>query len=264
MILIELSNAECFKIKKALLLNLLFRDSGLISVVMILAYNTDLRIRLFEEDRKLFKLKKQLMVQSPKDKQTHLLDADRICYVQQNQNYNNFYTFDGAHFNRRSTLMDIQELLGEENYLKISKSVIVSKSHIKDIMEDKIVLLTDKNIENYQLTIGKSYLSEVSPVIKSLLNKTKQDLQESEPSQPEPIIPELHPKAIAIFQCISTCPGCKINDIVESTKIPKSTVTRYLKELLLDGLVEYVGNKRVGGYRVKKETYQDSTNAETR
>ena len=265
----ELANAEYFQIQKALFLNLLFRNCGLFSVVMILAYNTDLKIRLFEKDRKLFKLNKQLIVQSLNDKQTCLLDADRICYVQQNQNYNNFYTFDGAHFNRRSTLMDIEELLGEENFLKISKSVIISKSHIKDFTEDKIVLLTDNNIENYQLTIGKTYLSEVSPIIKSLLNKAKQDLQESEsskpePPQPEPTLPELHPKSLAIFQYISTCPGCKITDIIEGTKIPKSTVTRYLKDLLADGLIEYVGSKKTGGYRVKKEPRQDGTNVEKR
>ena len=260
----ELANAEYFQIQKALFLNLLFRNCGLFSVVMILAYNTDLRIRLFEKDRKLFKLNKQLIVQSLNDKHTCLLDADRICYVQQNQNYNNFYTFEGALFNRRSTLMDIQELLGEENFLKISKSVIVSKSHIKDFTEDKIVLLTDNNIENYQLTIGKTYLSEVSPIIKSLLYKAKQDLQESEsskpePPQPEPTLPELHPKALAIFQYISTFPGCKITDIMEGTKIPKSTVTRYLKDLLVDGLIEYVGSKKTGGYRAMEKKVNRNT-----
>ena len=77
-------------------------------------------------------------------------------------------------------------------------------------------------------------------------------------------MPELPPKALAIFQYISTNSGCKITDIIEGTKLPKSTVTRYLKNLQQDGLIKYEGNKRVGGYRVKEETHQDSTNDETR
>ncbi|MBO6079542.1 MAG: helix-turn-helix domain-containing protein, partial [Bacteroidales bacterium] len=37
---------------------------------------------------------------------------------------------------------------------------------------------------------------------------------------------------------------------VSGTKIPKSTVARYLKELQQNGLIEYVGSKKTGGYRV--------------
>ncbi len=247
---IELTGPELFQIKKSLLLNLLFRNCGLISVVMIMADNTDLRIRLFEKDRKLFRMKKQLIVQSLTNKQSLFLDADQICYIQQDQNLNHFYTFDGQRFIRRSTLMDLQQLLGEENYLKISKSVVVSKSHIKGLAEDVITLLTDQNTEEYQLKIGKSYLSEVVPVVKSVLKKNKQELNKTGNQQSESLLPDLHPKALAIYQYIRTCPESKITDIVERTKIPKSTVTRYLKELQKDGLIEYAGSKKTGGYRV--------------
>ena len=215
-----------------------------------MAYNTDLRIRLFEKDRKLFRLKKQLIVQSLTDKQALFLDADQICYIQQDQNLNHFYTFDGQHFIRRSSLMDLQQLLGEENYLKISKSVIVSKPHIKGLAEDVITLQTDQHTEEYQLRIGKSYLSEVLPVVKSELRKNMQDLRKTGNKPSEPSLPGLHPKALAIYQYILTCPESKIPDIVEGTKIPKSTVTRYLKELQEDGLIEYTGSKKTGGYRV--------------
>lgn len=230
-------------------MNLLFRNCGLISVVMILAYNTDLRIRLFEKDRKLFRLKKQLMVQSINGKETHFLDADQICYIQQNQNYNRFHTYDGQYFERRSTMMELQQLLGDEQYLKISKSVIVSKSYIKDLAEDVIVLRTDQSTEDYQLKIGKSYLSEVLPVVESILKTANKEIRELEHLQSEKLSPKLYPKALAIFQYISTHPECKITDITRSTEIPKSTVTRYLKELQQDGLIEYTGSKKTGGYK---------------
>lgn len=253
MIPIELPDDECLKIKTTLLTNLLFRDSGLMSVAMILAYNTDLRIRLFEKDRKLFRLKKQLMVQSINSKETHFLDEDHICYIKQNQNYNHFYTYDGQHFERRSSLLEIQQLLGDEQYLRISKSVIVSKSYIKYLEEDVIVLRTDQNTGNYQLKIGKAYLSEVVHVVDSILKRANKEVPEPELLQSEPRSPELHPKALAIFQYISTDSECKITDIMKNTEIPKSTVTRYLKELQQNGLIEYTGSKKTGGYRVVEE-----------
>lgn len=247
---IELTSLERFQIKKAFIVNLLLRNGGLMGIVMILAYNTDLRIRMFDKDRKLFRLKRQLLVRSIADRSSHLLDADRICYVQQHQNYNYFYTHDGKRYDRRATLTDIQSLLGEEEYLQISKSVIVRKSCLKSCSEDEIVLSTDENVEDYRLTIGKGYRSEVLPVVSAVLDKVKKDMPESGDPQPQPSIPNLCPKALAIFQYISTSPGCKITDIVERTNLPKSTVTRYLKKLQQEGHIKYEGNKRVGGYQV--------------
>lgn len=247
---IELTSFERFQIKEAFIINLLFRNCGLMSVVMLLSYNSDLRFRIFDKDRKLFRLKRQLLVQTVPNKSPYLLDEDRICYIQQRQNYNCFFTNDGNRFERRSSLTDIQNLLGGEKYIQISKNAIVSKSYLKSYNEDEIVLSTDENVENYRLTIGKSYRSGVLPVVKALLDRTKQILPESDKTQPQPFLPELSPKALAIFQYISTCPGCKITDIKESTNLPKSTVTRYLKNLQQKGLVKYVGSKKTGGYEI--------------
>ena len=245
---IELPNTEFFLIKLNLFTNLFLRNCGLMSIVMILAYNTDLRIRMFDKDRKLFRLKRQLLVQTVPNKSPYLLDEDQICYIQQRQNYNCFFTNDGERFERRSSLTDIQNLLGGEKYIQISKNVIISKSYLKSCNENEIVLSTDENVEDYRLTIGKGYCSEVIPVVKTLLDRAKQVLPKSESTQPQPYLPELSPKALAIFQYISTCQGCKISDIKENTRLPKSTVTRYLKNLQQEGLIKYEGNKRVGGY----------------
>lgn len=258
---IELTYSECFQIKKAFFTNLLFRDCGLMGVIMLLAYNTDLRIRMFDKDWKLFKLKGQILVQTVSDKKSYLLDKERICYIKQRQNYNCFFCNDGNSYERRSTLTDIQKLLGENDYLQISKSIIVSKARLKSCNEDVIILSTDENVDDYKLTIGKSYRLEVVPIVKTLLDSKIQKMPKSEFSQPQPYIQELHPKALAIFQYISKSPGCKITDITESISLPKSTATRYLKDLQQKGLIRYEGNKRVGGYKAVN-IQKDSINAE--
>jgi uncharacterized membrane protein len=65
-------------------------------------------------------------------------------------------------------------------------------------------------------------------------------------------------KALEIRKYISIHHNCKLDDIVSSTKIPKSTVTRYLKELQAQNLIKYVGSKKTGGYRVvEKNDYSE-------
>ena len=256
---------EIFGIKQSELIitfitNLLLRNCGLMSIVTILAYNNDLKIRIFDKDRRLFRLKRQLLVQSISDKSSYLLDADRICYVQQLQNYNRFFTPDGNKYERRSTLADLLQLLGKEDFLQVSKSVIVNKSCLKSCTEDEITLSTDENVENYRLKIGKPYRSEVIPIANAVLSKPKQENPVSEDPQPEPLTAKLNPKALAIFQYISTNAGCKITDIQGNTHLPKSTVTRYLKKLQEEGLVMYEGNKRTGGYFPKNYIFAPDFN----
>ena len=59
-----------------------------------------------------------------------------------------------------------------------------------------------------------------------------------------------------IYNYIINHNNCKLNDIVSETNIPKSTVTRYLKEMLEENRIEYVGSKKTGGYRAMAQQKQ--------
>ena len=61
-------------------------------------------------------------------------------------------------------------------------------------------------------------------------------------------------KAQQIHHYIAYHPNCKLNDIVTETHIPKSTTTRYIKEMQDEGLIEYTGSKRTGGYKIVNRT----------
>ncbi|MBR6174062.1 MAG: MarR family transcriptional regulator [Bacteroidales bacterium] len=57
-----------------------------------------------------------------------------------------------------------------------------------------------------------------------------------------------------VLSFISEHPDCKGSDIADHLHVSLSTVNRILAQLKAEGLVEYVGSKKTGGYQaVEKE-----------
>ena len=244
----EVLAANGRSVKWTFFMNLVFRDAGLIIFIGLLAHVTDLRIRLFENDKRLFRLKHQLIVQSPAESSlSYMLDAGSICYVQQKQNYNKITTVEGQKYVRRGSLKDIQELLGENNYIKISKNTIVRLSRIKSCTDNQVGLLMDNQVEPLWLPIGAVYQSEVMSIIEE--SRPVPEKSQTVEQQLVAPLPKISSKSKTVYQYIENHPNCKLNDVVEGTKYPKSTITRHLKQLQSQNLIEYVGNKRAGGYR---------------
>ena len=54
---------------------------------------------------------------------------------------------------------------------------------------------------------------------------------------------------------IQTHPDCKGSDIEEHFHVSLSTVNRAIKQLREEGLIEYTGSKKTGGYRVVERQY---------
>lgn len=254
-------------IKRIFFLNLVFRDSGLIAFMGLLAYATDLKIRLFEKDKRLFKLKKQLIVQSSNNSSlSYLLDTDRISYIQQRQNYNIITTTDGYLYERRGSLKDIQELLGKNYFIQISKNTIVRLSSIKNCTDNKVEIRTSNHEKPVLLPIGTAYASSATPIIELVLHDSIQTQEEAQVIENNPVspLPDIPSKELSIYNYIFEHPGCKIIDIMKGTNFPKSTSTRLLKQLQNKNLIQYVGNNRTGGYRVVEKKDDSLESVETR
>lgn len=249
----ELLISQGMPIKRRFFINLLLRNSGLLCFVALISDNLRLRVQLQDKEKQLFREKHQLEVQQIADKTTVLLNEDEICYIIQNQNYNTFVSFCGTKYSKRGTLNNIQDLLGEKNYVKISRSIIVRLKYIKSVNNNIIELFMADDVKDYHLTISTTYISTALPEIEDFLKKREQSQTKSDNSgtKPDKRFSMLPHKAQNIHHYIINHPNCKLNDIVTDTHIPKSTITRYLKQMQDEGFVEYVGNKRTGGYRVK-------------
>lgn len=236
--------------------NTLLRDFALMIFVGLVADNIKLSEKQIENDQELLRSKNQLVVKS--QGKTTVIDIDPIYLCRQEKNYAILYSVDGQKFKKRISLKDLEDLLRTKQFIRISKSDIIKLPFIKRC-EDNILILKDKVISNTKaVSIGKSFMETAIPVILQFLKNDLESNSIQECAMPETaqtlipttIIQNLNPKATKIQQYVSSHNECKLDDVVSGTSIPKSTVSRYLKELQQNGLIEYVGSKKTGGYRV--------------
>jgi len=57
----------------------------------------------------------------------------------------------------------------------------------------------------------------------------------------------------AVFNYVKEHPGCRSTEIISHTSYPKTTMERCLSYLKRQGLVEYSGSKKRGGYHLTNE-----------
>ncbi len=240
--------------------NTFLRDFALLVFVGLLADNISLSEKQIENDQELLRSKKQLLVRS--QGKICVIDISPIYLCRQEKNYAILYSIDGQRYKKRISLKDLEDLLKRQQFIRISKSDLIHLSSIKKC-EDNFLILKDNIIAGSKVVaIGKSFMENVVPIIL----KFQQHESESEPIPDSSLeerqrqeavvkaeVPMLNPKATKIQMYVSSHRDCKLDDIVSATKIPKSTVTRHLKELQQQGVIKYNGSKKTGGYRVVKE-----------
>jgi len=270
---------EASTLKFTLFKNCFFRDICLMGFSGIMANNMGQKFRILETDNLMLKRKKQIVVQ--RDNKDHIISAESICYVQQRQNYTYIYTNDGQRYTRRGALSFFEGAPESLYAIKISRSTIIFMPHVLSLNQKEVTVIIMENpymVKN--LPFGKTLVAaatlnierylkqkEKSKVNEELvLLKGEEELQPKENATDTQLSTEVdteeqktkdsngkrkdEKKIVLIKEYILQHKDCNIKDIVSGTKIPKSTATRYLKELQQRGVIKYVGSKKTGGYRV--------------
>lgn len=234
--------------------NTLFRDFALLVIVGLIADNISLLGKQREENHELLRARNQLIAK--KQGMIYVIDFATIYRCQQNKNYVTLFSIDGQRYKKRISLKDLEDLLREKGFVRISKSDLISLSAIKKCEDNLLVLRKEVTTNTKSITIGTKYVETAVPDILQFLQNNPESEPETDDSKKEQSDDckqgsnNPSPKEIIIQQYISSHRGCKLDEIIAGTKIPKSTLTRYLKELQHQGLIEYVGSKKTGGYRV--------------
>ena len=264
----EFLSVEEAGIKRSLILNLIFRDSIIVYFSGVLAENFGLKNKLIEKDKMILSENK-IHVYSINGKESMLININEICYIRQKGNYNLLFTTDGKMFTRRGTLLEAERLLEEQGFIKVSKSTIV---HLANIIghSKNMLYFSEKGSKIEPIRIMATYTPTVVPIIKDYLKKKETEVIASAfevtathqskdtnnsiiswvgLSETTGITTKSRKHRIICNYLLYHC-DCKLNDIVSETHIPKSTVSRILAQLKQEGLIEYVGSKKTGGYRV--------------
>ena len=219
----------------------------------------------------------ELLVARTDDKNKTLVtvrSAD-IAYCQQNENYAYMYLINGTKVYRNCSLKNLYELLTPSKAVRISRKTLVPYRHIESYDNRSVyVIVSDKDLpigleitDSYRqqalqllkkhCSFDKNIETETHPVITTVsaaqkssnAQQTRDTVQACDSDKNED-----KQTASMVLSFISEHPDCKGSDIAEHLHVSLSTVNRILAQLKAEGLVEYVGSKKTGGYQaVEKE-----------
>ena len=192
-----------------------------------------------------------------------------IVYSQQKENYTYLFTTDGNNYNRNGSLSGFAKQLGEKLVVRISRSVLVFYNHIhsfddntvyvefpnnegmvgleiSDAYKDRAMKLLNKHISIPSFTNEKTGESEANKMPSTESSETLDENVFSTPTKEKANIQ-------LFLDYIQAHPGCKGSEIEVHFRVSLSTVNRILRQLREEGLIEYTGSKKTGGYRVVEE-----------
>ncbi|MBR6174064.1 MAG: MarR family transcriptional regulator [Bacteroidales bacterium] len=199
-------------------------------------------------------------------KSTITVDIKDITHCQQIENYAYIYLQNGNRYTRNCTLSSLAEDIGPDYSVRISRNIIAMYAYIQSFDKNTVFIQTHEGVIGFNIT---NYYRETA-FSQLMLHVVRRNVAEKNPPFEDlsPSLPEIKQDAESRFQIdaaqldetqstqivlsfISEHPDCKGSDIADHLHVSLSTVNRILAQLKAEGLVEYVGSKKTGGYRTK-------------
>jgi hypothetical protein len=172
-----------------------------------------------------------------------------ISFFQQNKNHTQIYLADGSNLLRYGSLKRLCQLICADYAVQISRDTVVPYGNIKSFTESYVSVKFSP--DKMDLFVTDQYKSSA---LKNLQNHVSiRETKQSEKKQPHRKTTCQSKKELqmqSIIDYISEHPLCPASDIQKYRRISTATVNRILAQLKQDGLIEYVGSKKTGGYRV--------------
>lgn len=213
----------------------------------------------------------ELMLARTDDKKRNLVTVrlPDIAYCRQNENYAYIYLADGTKVYRNCSLKSLYEQLSPSRVVRISRKELVFYRHIVSYDNNSVYVDASNEDAPVGLEITDTYRRQALLLLKEHCvfagnqqsrhvpevttvdvlqsaytpQQTEKDaVQEKNLSEEEPRV------AQQVLAFISEHPSCKSSDLTGQFRISLSTVNRILRQLKADGLIEYVGSKKTGGY----------------
>ena len=184
------------------------------------------------------------------------IPVDNVLYCKKEGNYTYVYTVDREVLTRYSSIKYMEQHLGDEEFIRISSSVIVPFQHIASCDGNTVVMKKMPWMEEplaFGLDISRD--PKMVATIKAHLGAdqvpTEDEQPENEPEE-EKKSPSVPPKEKldVVLNYIEAHAGCRSTEIHTGTSFSLSTVERSISELKKQGLIRHTGSKKQGGYYV--------------
>ena len=152
---------------------------------------------------------------------------------------------------RNSSLTKIMALVEEDKVIRISRDTAVIKKHVigSDVREIHLLNPITKKVVN--LKWSSKYRKEALPIMEQILETIRQSVEvfEDVNKRNVPIILQ-DEKVNKVYFYICNHDMCKASELSKNLTYSSPTVNRILAQLKKEGLIEYVGSKKTGGYKV--------------
>lgn len=209
----------------------------------------------------VYKYARMIDVCDGKNNCSHI-PIDDIFYCKKNGNETDVYTVDGIKYTRYCTIKYMIQLLDNKEFIRISSSTIVPFQHIASCDGEDVVMKTMSWMGSplaFKLD-SKRYRSSAA-IIDEYLRANLEDTDVEQPDSEEgkgKRLPSVPPKdkLDAVLGYIVEHPGCRSTKIIAYTSYPKTTMERCLSCLRKQGLIEYSGSKKTGGYHPTNTTQE--------
>ena len=186
-----------------------------------------------------------------------LIPIDDIYYCRQDGNYTRIYTVDNIWFSRLGSMVHLEQLFGDEEFVRIAPTLLVPYKYIASCKENEVVMKKMPWTRTpLKFTIDTKNSEEVAGMVARNLELGNEQrgrrgamnrVSASNRKRRHPINPSQE-KQEAVFAFVQSHPGTRSTEITSGTSISQSTVERCLAELRKQGRVAYVGSKKNGGY----------------
>lgn len=247
-------------------LYVIIRNGGL--VLLSFSVNEIRYLKNLEKEKDLY-MRRNFNTLDVKDEnnQTIHIYTHSIYYCEQQRNNALVSLLDGKQYLRYCSMNSLEEILGCEDFARISRNVIVAKKYIASFSNNQIGLKrgNQKNEDPVVFKVGEAYLGKfmnelnlkIIPPHSQVKNKiiTENDTTETaSTSNFQLLLDEFsqNHKLLTVYTYISSHPDCKISEISSKCNISKGSVSRYLAKLTEMGVIKYQGAKKTGGYNAVK------------
>ena len=229
------------------------RNLALNFIPYMLRERKQLQQSLETESKVVYQFARMLDVCDDKNNCQHI-PVDNILYCKKNGNETEIHTVDGMKYTRYCTIKYLGQHFGNKEFIRISSSVIVPFQHITSC-DGKAVTL--KNLFRSEAPLSFPLDTKRAPQIAATIDKylhadveEKDELlldSEEEKDKKGPSVPPKE-KLDTVFNYIKEHPGCRSTELIAHTSYSQSTMDRCLYELKKNGLIEFTGSKKSGGY----------------
>ncbi|MBO7647423.1 MAG: winged helix-turn-helix transcriptional regulator [Bacteroidales bacterium] len=230
----------------------LSRDMGLVSFSFLICEFLATR-RYGETVKKLVLDEKNLLLANDEEGNPALVAIGNIRFYVQERNYGKIFCGEGKPLFYYGSLKQFLLLDDGAQFVQVSRNTLVATAHILSYKNGSLLLENEKD----PFPVSPTFMEEV----RQKLSDIKPNMETGAPAsgiKQKGKDNHLEKKRKSILNCIAKEPGVSSVSLSAITGFSHSTVNRILGQLKKEGLIEYRGSKKKGGYfvveRGEKET----------